>query len=62
MAAVKSEVVTFFRAFPDGAVWGNTYSGEGYGVVLAAKNGGIRVDVDRSAAEVRLCEIRGRLA
>jgi spermidine synthase len=49
VAAVKSEVATFFPAFPDETAWGNTYSGEGYGVVLAAKNSGIRVDVDRLA-------------
>ncbi len=53
VAAVKSEVATFFRAFPDGTVWGNTYSGEGYDVVLAAKNGGIRVDVDRLAERLQ---------
>jgi spermidine synthase len=53
VAAVKSQIATFFRAFPDGTVWGNTYSGEGYDVVLAAKNGGIRVDVDRLAERLQ---------
>ncbi|MDA0312259.1 MAG: fused MFS/spermidine synthase [Gemmatimonadetes bacterium] len=44
--AVKSEMVTFFGAFPDGTVWGNTYEGAGYDVVLAARKGGLRVNVD----------------
>lgn len=44
--AVKSEMATFFRAFPGGTVWGNTYEGGGYDVVLAARRGGVRIDVD----------------
>lgn len=45
--AVRSEMATFFRTFPDGTVWGNTYDGGGYDVVMAARKGGLRVDVDR---------------
>ena len=44
--AVKSEMATFFRAFPDGTVWGNTYEGGGYDVVMAARKGGLSVDLD----------------
>ena len=32
--AVKSELATFFEAFPNGIVWGNTYQGGGYDLVL----------------------------
>ncbi len=32
--AVKSEVATFMRAFPNGMVFGNTYNGGGYDMVL----------------------------
>jgi len=32
---VKSEVATFFNAFPDGTVWSNDIDGKGYDVVLA---------------------------
>jgi spermidine synthase len=32
--AVKSELATFFEAFPNGVVWGNTYQGGGYDLVL----------------------------
>jgi len=44
--AVKSEMATFFEVFPDGTVWGNTYEGGGYDVVMAAKRGGLEIDVD----------------
>lgn len=44
--AVKSEMATFFRAFPDGRVWGNTYDGGGYDVVMLARKGGLHVNVD----------------
>ena len=33
-AAVKSEIGTFFEAFPNGVVWGNTNNGQGYDLVL----------------------------
>ena len=32
--AVKSEIATFFEAFPNGVVWGNTNNGAGYDSVL----------------------------
>ncbi|HEY7473466.1 MAG TPA: fused MFS/spermidine synthase, partial [Vicinamibacterales bacterium] len=32
-AAVKSEIGTFFKAFPNGIVWGNTNNGQGYDLV-----------------------------
>jgi spermidine synthase len=32
--AVKSEVATFFEAFPRGVIWGNTHMGRGYDMVL----------------------------
>jgi spermidine synthase len=46
MAAVKSEVATFFEAFPNGTVWGNTVAGQGYDVVLLGQVGPTRIDVD----------------
>ena len=33
-AAVKSEIGTFFKAFPNGVVWGNTNNGQGYDLVI----------------------------
>lgn len=44
--AVKSEIATFFDAFPDGIVWGNTLNGEGYDLVLLGQVGGTRINVD----------------
>ncbi len=45
-AAVKSEVATFFEAFPNGVVWVNTVGGQGYDIVLLGKVEPIRIDVD----------------
>jgi len=50
--AVKSEVATFFKVFPDGMVFGNTYNGAGYDVVLVGQNGATKIDVD--AIQARL--------
>jgi len=33
-AAVKSEIATFFEAFPYGTIWSNDLEGEGYDIVL----------------------------
>jgi spermidine synthase len=43
---VKSELATFFQVFPDGTVWGNTKWGQGYDLVLAAKNGDPTINID----------------
>jgi spermidine synthase len=45
-AAVKSELATFFAAFPEGTVWSNDQSGRGYDVVLLAQAEPMAVDVD----------------
>jgi spermidine synthase len=46
---VRSELATFFRVFPSGTVWANLADGQGYDVVLAAKPGGLSIDVDSLA-------------
>ncbi|MDA1103291.1 MAG: fused MFS/spermidine synthase [Gemmatimonadetes bacterium] len=51
--AVKSEMATFFQAFPEGTVWGNTYDGSGYDVVMAAKAGPMEIDLDRFVARLQ---------
>jgi spermidine synthase len=44
---VKSEIATFFEAFPDGIVWSNdTAFEEGYDVVLFGQLGPTRIDVE----------------
>ena len=50
--AVKSEIGTFFQAFPNGIVWGNTYNGQGYDLVLLGQVDPTRIDID--ALEQRL--------
>ncbi|MBI3863272.1 MAG: fused MFS/spermidine synthase [Planctomycetia bacterium] len=45
--AVKSELATLFKVFPEGTIWGNDARGQGYDVVLLAQNEPLRVDVDR---------------
>ncbi len=47
MQAVKSEVATFLEVFPNGMIFGNTYQGGGYDVVLLGQKGDARIDVDR---------------
>jgi spermidine synthase len=45
--AVKSEVATFFEAFPEGMVFGNTHMGQGYDIVLMGQKERGPIDVDR---------------
>jgi len=51
--AVKSEVATFFDAFPDGIIVGNTYRDVGYDMVMLGQAGPTTIDVDRVEAELR---------
>jgi len=44
--AVKSEIATFFEAFPNGIVWGNTNNGAGYDLVLLGQVDPTKIDVD----------------
>ena len=44
--AVKSEIATFFQAFPNGVVFGNTNNGAGYDLVLVGQLGTMKIDVD----------------
>jgi spermidine synthase len=44
--AVKSEIATFFEAFPNGVVWGNTNNGAGYDLVLLGQVEPTRIDLD----------------
>ena len=44
--AVKSEVATFMQAFPNGMVFGNTYNGGGYDMVLVGSVEPMTINVD----------------
>ena len=52
--AVKSEVATFFSAFPHGALFVNTVNGRGYDAVLVGRKNDAPIDVD--LVERRLAE------
>jgi len=49
---VKSQIATFFDAFPNGTVWSNAVEGRGYDLVLVGPAGPARVDVDRLIARL----------
>jgi spermidine synthase len=43
---VKSELATFFDVFPNGTIWGNDISGEGYDLVLLAQVEPTKINLD----------------
>ncbi len=51
-AAVKSEIGTFFEAFPNGIVWGNTHQGKGYDTVLLGQVEPTHFDIDEMQARL----------
>jgi len=51
-AAVKSEIATFFKAFPNGVVWGNTNNGAGYDLVLMGQVEPIKINLDAMEAKL----------
>jgi len=55
-AAVRSQLATFFEAFPNGAVFVNTVGGYGYDAVLLARADDTPIDVDRIEARLALPE------
>ena len=55
---VKSELATFFDAFPDGTIWGNDINGSGYDVVLAGHASPQPIDVDSVDAKLGRPEYR----
>ena len=50
--AVKSEVGTFMKVFPNSVVWGNTNNGQGYDLVLMGQLEPIKIDVDALQAKL----------
>jgi len=43
---IKSELATFFAAFPNGTVWGNTREGLGYDLVFMGQADPLKIDLD----------------
>jgi spermidine synthase len=50
--AVKSEIATFMKVFPNGVVWGNTNNGAGYDLVLLGQVEDTKIDVDAIQAKL----------
>jgi spermidine synthase len=46
VAAVKSQIATFFEVFPEGTIWSNDIAGEGYDVVLLGQVTPTMIDLD----------------
>jgi spermidine synthase len=44
--AVKSEIATFFEVFPNGAIFANTVSGQGYDLVLMGRAEALPINID----------------
>lgn len=51
--AVKSEIATFFKAFPNSVIWGNTNNGQGYDLVLMGQVDPIKIDLDEIDAKLQ---------
>jgi spermidine synthase len=49
---VKSEIATFFDAFPNGTIWGNDISGGGYDIVLLGQVDPAKIDLDAMQARL----------
>src|SRR5947208_1787582 len=53
LEVVKSEIATFFEAFPHGTIWGNPDNdGKGYDLVLLGQDEPTRIDVDELQARL----------
>ena len=51
--AVKSEIGTFFEAFPNGMVFANTYNGAGYDLVLLGQVEATHIDIEEMEARLK---------
>jgi spermidine synthase len=51
--AVKSEIATFFEAFPKGMIFANTYNGQGYDLVLLGQVDGTKINLDEMEERLR---------
>jgi spermidine synthase len=51
--AVKSEIATFFEAFPKGMIFANLYNGQGYDLVLLGQADGTTINLDEMEARLQ---------
>jgi len=45
---IRSELATFFQAFPNGTIWANTVDGQGYDMVFLGQSEPLAIDLDRA--------------
>ncbi|MBV9506273.1 MAG: fused MFS/spermidine synthase [Acidobacteriia bacterium] len=43
---IRSELATFFAAFPEGTIWANTVGGQGYDMVFLGQSGPLQINLD----------------
>jgi spermidine synthase len=55
-ATIKSELATFFEAFPDATIWVNTVDGQGYDMVFMGGLAPAKIDIDAVEAKLRNAE------
>jgi spermidine synthase len=53
VATVKSELATFFAAFPYASVWANNQNGQGYDMVFMGQMEPLKIDVDEVEQRLR---------
>jgi spermidine synthase len=46
LETIKSEIATFFEAFPNGTIWSNTINGAGYDTVFMGQAEPLRINLD----------------
>jgi len=49
---IKSELATFFEAFPYGTVWANTRNGQGYDMVFMGQLDPLRINIDEAQERI----------
>jgi len=62
MAAVKSEVATFLKVFPNGTVWANNVDGKGYDVVMLAGKDSLRININHLEERLRQADYQNVVA
>ncbi len=49
---IRSELATFFKAFPYGTIWANTRNGLGYDMVFMGQLGPLKIDLDEAQQRI----------
>jgi len=62
LEAVKSTVATFFEAFPNGTIWGNTYEGKGHDMILLGQLEPTRIDLNDMERRISSSKIEQSLS